>query len=281
MSQTPPDPSVYVRPPVMTVAGGITLCRVVVDASPATMPAFVKKAATRLVEVAEAAQVAHTARKKALAKGGEEDARVVDKAGDNSWGALRGRLQMYALLPEATYPDAKRANEIVASLFGESGLSFLTERYPEQHAIAESILRRIDGESLAEDINRIAGKDFLENVRAQHIAYGNMVAAMLKRENALSEDLSEHVHMMGQALVEYATKVLASVDRDKLATIKAAYVALRPIDVFRDAAQAHASSGGQAGRNPGGFAGRGDGVILEVLGPGTSPLRVDVEGPSV
>ncbi len=73
----------------------------------------------------------------------------------------------------------------------------------------------IDGESLAEDINRIAGKDFLKNVRAQHIAYGNMVAAMLKRENALSEDLSEHVRVMGQELVEYATKVLASVDRDK------------------------------------------------------------------
>jgi hypothetical protein len=234
----------------MTVAGGITLCRVVAAACPATMPAFVKKAATRLVEVAEAAQVAHTARKKSLAKGSEEDSRVVDKAGDNSWGALRGRLQMYALLPETTYPDAKRAGEIAASLFGESGLSFLTEKYPEQYAIAESILRRIDGESMADDIDRIAGKEFLENVRTQHVAYGNMVAAVLKREIGLSEDLSEHIDHLGQALVEYATKVLASVDRDTPETIISAQTALQPIDVFRDAAQAHASSGGHAAETP-------------------------------
>lgn len=250
MSQPFPDPSLYVHPPVMTVAGGITLCRVVVDASPATMPAYVKKAVKRVLEVAETAQVAHTARIKALAKDGEEDTRVVDKSGDNSWGALRGRLQNYALLPEMTYPDAKRANEIIVSLFGESGLSFLTEKYPEQHAIAESILRRIDGESMAVDIDRIAGKDFLENVRAQHIAYGTMVAAMLKREKALAEDMSDHLRDMGQALVEYATKVLASMDRDTPATIKAAQTALRPIDVFREAAQAHASSGGQATKAP-------------------------------
>ncbi len=250
MSLTPPDPSLYVRAPVMTVAGGITLCRVVVDACPTTMPTFVKKAAARLLEVAEAAQVAHTSRKKAMAKGSDEDARWVDKAGDNSWGALRGRLQMYALLPQATFPDAKRAEEIVASLFGESGLSFLTERYPEQHAIAESILRRIDTESLAVDIDRIAGPEFLANVRTQHVVYGNMVATMLKRENALSEDLSEHVHAMGQGLVAYATKVLASVEDDKPATIKAAHAALRPIDVFRETTQARTSSGAPAAETP-------------------------------
>lgn len=244
MSLPPPDPTVYIRPPVMTVAGGITLCRVVVEACPTTMPTFVKKAATRLLGVADAAQVAHTARKKALAKGGEGDARAVDKAGDNSWGALRGRLQMYALLPESTHPDATRAAELVTSLFGESGLSFLTEKYPEQHAIAESILRRIDTELLAEDIDRIAGKEFLANVRVQHVAYGNMVASMLKRENALSEDMSEHVVAMGQGLVMYATKVLASVDPDKPATVKAAYLALRPIDVFRETTQSRASGGG-------------------------------------
>jgi len=49
----------------MTLAGGITLCRVVANACPTTMPAFVKKGAARLAEVAEEAQKAHIARKKA------------------------------------------------------------------------------------------------------------------------------------------------------------------------------------------------------------------------
>lgn len=236
MTLTPPDPSLYVRPPVMTLAGGITLCRVVANACPPTMPAFVKKGAAHLAEAAEEAQKAHVARKKALGQS-NDDAQSIDKWADRSWSALRGRLEMYTLLPPETYPDARRAKEIVESLFDETGLSFLTQRYPEQYAIASTYLRSIDEEGLASDIDRLAGADFLANVRMQHNAYGTMVTRMLERENALGDDLSEHVRAMGQALVEYATKVLASMDRDHPATIQAALVALRPIDVFREKTQ--------------------------------------------
>ncbi len=250
MSAIPPDPASYTRPPVMTIEGGITLCRVLAESCPKTMPASVKKAQKRLVDVAEAAQVAYTLRKKSLGRGGEEDSRPVDRAGDNSWGALRGRLQAYALLPAETYPDARRAAEILASLFGEAGLSFLTESYPEQYAIADSVLRRIDEEAFAIDIDRIAGKEFLENVRTQHVAYGKMVAGVLQRETALSEDLGEHVRAMGQEIVDYATKVLATVERDKPATITATRLALRPLDAFREATQKRPRSSGDAAGDP-------------------------------
>lgn len=221
----------------MTLEGGITLSRVLAESCPKIMAASVKKAQKRLIDVAEAAQIAYTLRKKALGRAGEEDSRPIDRAGDNSWGALRGRLQAYTLLPVETYPDAKRAGEILASLFGDAGLSFLTESYPEQYAIADSVLRRIDEEKFAVDIERIAGKEFLDNVRVQHVAYGKMVAGVLQREATLSEDLGEHVRAMGQEIVDYATKVLATVDRDKPATITAARAALRPLDAFREATQ--------------------------------------------
>ncbi len=236
MTITLPDPSLYVRPPVMTLAGGITLCNVIAKACPTTMPAYVKKGAAHLADVAEEAQKAHVARKKALGQS-NDDAQSIDKWADRSWSALRGRLEMVTLLPPNLYPDAKRAQEILDALFDETGLAFLTQRYPEQHAIATSYLRRIDQEGLAVDIDRLAGADFLANVRTQHNAYGTMVARMLEREDALSDDLGEHVRAMGQALVEYATKVLASVDRDHPATIQAALIALRPIDVFRENTQ--------------------------------------------
>ncbi|MDI1429198.1 hypothetical protein [Polyangium sorediatum] len=251
MSQSSLDPALYARAPVMTVEGGITLCRVLAESCPAGMPSSVTKAAKRLVDTAEAAQVAHTARKKALGKGTDEDSRPIDRAGDNSWSALRGRLQAYTLLPEATYPDARRAAEILAELFGEAGLSFLTESYPEQYAIAESVLRRIDGEAFVTDINRIAGKEFLDNVRAQHVAYGKMVAGLLQRETALTEDLGVHVRAMGEELVDYATKVLATVERDEPATVTRARTALRPIDAFREATQKRPSGGNTAGEAEG------------------------------
>jgi hypothetical protein len=237
MTMTPPDPSLYVRAPVMTLAGGITLCRVVAAACPASMPVFVKKAAGQMADTAEAAESALVARKKALGQN-VDDAQNIDRWADRSWSALRGRLEMYTLLPPEVYLDAKRAKEILDLLFDETGLSFLTQRYPEQYAIAGTYLRRIDEENLATDINRLAGADFLANVRAQHAVYGAMVTRMLERDNALADDLGEHVRAMGQALVEYATKVLASIDRDNPATILSAGAALRPIDVFRENTQA-------------------------------------------
>jgi len=237
-----PDPALYFRPPKMTVEGGITLCRVIADACPAAMSASTQKAAKRLVEVAEAAQVAYTLRRKSLGKITVDDARPIDRGADNSWSALRTRLQAYAMLPQETYPDAKRAVEILYALFGESGLSFLTESYPEQYAIADSVIRRIDEEGFAADIDRLAGKEFLENVRTQHAAYGKMVQAVLQREEAIADDLGDHLRAMGQEIVDYATKVLASIDRDVPATITAARTALRPIDAFREGTQRRAVS---------------------------------------
>lgn len=242
MALETPDPAVYARPPKMTIEGGMTLCRVLADACPASMPAAVKKAAKRLFEVAEAAQFAYTLRRKAIGKSSPDDARPIDRNADTSWSALRGRLQSFSMLPADTYPDAQRATEILYSLFGESGLSFLTESYPEQYAIANSVISRIDAEGMATDIDRLAGKEFLENVRAQHTAYGKMVQAVLQREDAITDDLGEHVRAMGQEIVDYGTKVLASIERDKPATISAARTALRPIDAFREATQRRALS---------------------------------------
>lgn len=242
MALETPDPINYAHAPRMTVEGGMTLCRVLADACPASMNASVKKAAKRLSEVAETAQFAYTLRRKALGKNTVDDARPIDRGADNSWGALRTRLQAYAMLPRETYPDAQRAVEILYSLFGEAGLSFLTESYPEQYAIADSVIRRIDGEGLAADIDRLAGTQFLENVRTQHGAYGKMVQTVLQREETLTDDLNEHVRAMGQEVVDYATKVLASIDRDKPATITIARTALRPIDAFREATQRRAAS---------------------------------------
>ena len=242
MALEPPDPAQYVHAPRMTVEGGLTLCRVLADSCPASMPSSVKKAAKRLFEVAEAAQFAYTLRRKSLGKTGPDDTRPIDRNADTSWSALRGRLQAYAMLPPEAYPDAKRAIEILYSLFGESGLSFLTESYPEQFAFADGVLRRIDDENMATDIERLAGKEFLDNVRVQHLAYGKMVRAVLQREETLSDDLNEHVRAMGQEIVDYATKVMASIDRDKPATISAARTALRPIDAFREATQRRALS---------------------------------------
>jgi hypothetical protein len=230
----PPDPILYVRAPLMNAEAGIALCRAIVAAAPKDAPAPLKKAVKKISDAADKAQAALALRQKALGKVSEDDARLVDQAGDASWGALRMRLLGYAELPEAKYPDAKRAADLVVNLFGPDGLSFLKETYPVQWSTADTILKRIDDEGLQKDIDRIAGKDFLANVRAQHQAYGAMVQSVLLREQIETVNLADHVRAMGRAIAEYSTRVCAIVDEDDPDSISSARLALRPLDTYRE-----------------------------------------------
>ncbi len=243
------DPSIYVRPPVMSLEGGIALCRSLIDACPTSMPKSVKSGAQKLGRAADRAQTALALRQKALGTISDEDARVIDQLGDSSWGSLRGRLVSYSVLPVGEYPDAARAGELVTILFHTDGLNFLKEAYPVQWTTADTILKRIDEEGLQPDIDRIAGKEFLENVRKRHQHYGAMVKGLLTRSQGENVNLSEEIRALGSAIVSYATKVCATVDEDEPATIVAARAALRPLDLFREA-NARRSSGGASGESP-------------------------------
>jgi len=236
MSLEAPDPTFYVRAPIMNAQAGITLCRALFAACPKDAPAALLKSAAKVNAAADKAQSALALRQKALGKVSDEAARIVDQAGDASWGALRLRLLGFAELPVAKFPDAKRAAELVTILFGPDGLSFLKEAYSVQWSTADTILKRIDEEELEKDIDRIAGKAFLDNIRAQHEQYGAMVQGILLREQAEGVNLADHVRAMGRAIVEYATKVCASVDEDDESSITAARSALRPLDAYREAA---------------------------------------------
>ncbi|MBK9264528.1 MAG: hypothetical protein IPM54_32680 [Polyangiaceae bacterium] len=229
------DPSPYTSAPRMTLESGIVLARALVTACPQSMPARVHKAAQKLAGSTDKAQAKLALRQKALGSVSEEDKRVVDQAGDGSWGALRSRLSSYAMLPAAEYPDAKRAGELTTILFNDQGLSFLTESYPVQWATADTILKRIDDDGLQTDIDRIAGPEFLDNIRKRHAKYGAMVQSILIKADQAHVDLGAEVRALGSAIVAYATKVCAHVEDDDAKTIAEARAALQPIDLHREA----------------------------------------------
>ncbi len=234
----------------MSLEGGIALCRSLVDACPASMPKSVMKGAQKLAASADKAQTALALRQRTLGILSDEDARVVDQSGDSSWGALRGRIINYAALPMDEYPDAVRAGELMTILFNTEGLTFLKEAYPVQWTTADTILKRIDEDGLQADIDRIAGKEFLENVRKRHQHYGQMVKGMLMRAEGEAVNLSSEIRALGRAIVEYATKVCATVEDDDPATVAPACEALRPLDLFREAAARRGGGGGGTGAAP-------------------------------
>lgn len=219
----------------MTLESGIALARALIAACPQSMPSRIHKAVKKLVDATDNAQAKLALRQKALGTISEEDKRLVDQAGDASWGGLRARLSAYGTLPVEEYPDAKRANEIVTLLFNDQGLSFLTEAYPVQWTIADTILKRIVDEKLEADINRIAGSEFLDNIRKRHNKYGAMVQSILIKAEGNHVDLGAEVRILGNAIVAYATKVCAHVEDDDEKSFVEARAALQPIDAHREA----------------------------------------------
>lgn len=72
-------------------------------------------------------------------------------------------------------------------------------------------------------------------------------------EAPASENLSQHVRALARAIVEYATRIGASVDSDDAQTVSRAYAALRPIDSHREqqARRGGASGGVSPAPSPG------------------------------
>src|SRR5262245_4207413 len=173
MADEPFDPSLYTRAPVLSISTAIALGHALVDACPKTMPQPVPKAKNKLNAAVKAAQKAWGERQKADAGGGE-DPRELDQEADTSWSAFRMRLQGYAALPTKRFPRATRARELTTTLFG-GGLEFLKDEYPTQWAAMDTLLKRIDDEKLAKDIDELAGPEFLKQLRNVTKRYGEMV----------------------------------------------------------------------------------------------------------
>lgn len=244
MEPIPFDPSQYVRPQMLTLASGIVLAQALVAACPDIMPPPVKKAVLHLAKTATTAQQAWADRQRENGFVPDEGTRVLDQEADGSWSNLRARLLAYAELPSALFPQARRAQEIIDTLFGDSGLGFLRDNYILQWSTMNVLLKRIDAEGLAADIDMIAGPEFLQHIRNVHPRYEAMVQGALQRD-AGQQNLRDHVRLIQRAVVAYATRVCATVEDDDDSTADTARTALAAIEKMRlIASSKRASSAG-------------------------------------
>ena len=228
----PFEPYLYTRAPAINLASGIVLAQALVAACPDIMPPEVKKAVAHLAKVGNAAQQAWAARQRELGIVPDEKSRALDQEADGSWSSLRSRLVAYADLPVTLFPKARRAQEIVDSLFGGAGLGFLRDTYVLQWSTMSMLLKRIDDEGLAAEVNEFAGPEFLQHIRSVHPRYEAMVQNALQRDSS-QQNLLEHVRLIQRAVVTYATRVCATVDDDDLTTTERARDALAAIEKMR------------------------------------------------
>lgn len=231
----PFEPNDYTHAPVITVQSGVSLVNALVDACPKDASAGVKKALKYAKSRADKAATDLADRHRALGVYTEEDSRDLDNEADRAWGGTRFRFVGMSMLSPDKYPKAKLAAELDARLFGAGGTEFLRADYPTQSTAMGAILERIDADGLQADIDAVAGPEFLKAVREIQPRYAAMVSERLRRDKAMGQNLLETTRGLQEAIVNYARKVIGTIEHDDPATTEWARLALLPIANHRDA----------------------------------------------
>jgi len=225
------DPSNYVRPPVLSVASGFALATALLSACPKSVTPELRNAARRLRKATLELQTQWLARDRSSVR---EDKRPADQRVDNGWSALERRVDAYSWLPQSEYPLATRAAELHQLMFPR-GLTFLTLPYPEEWAEGEKLLRTIEENNLEADLNKIAGPEFLTEVRAAHHVYGAALGVTRATEAPVDVSLAAPLRTVQRAIVNYAVKLVAMADEEDESTMTMVRAALAPIDAHRAA----------------------------------------------
>lgn len=236
------DPTPYVRPPVLDMASGFALGVALLAAVPKPAPEAVKVAARKLRKDTVALQ---TAWLKSDALPTAPDKRKADMRIDNAWGILLDRLEAYAFLPSAGYPKAARARELVDAISGPDR-EWLKLAYEAEWAESAKRLKKIADDGLTNDVNALAGPEFLAEVIAAHTAYGIAIGVTEAAPEVIQVNLAAPLRRVSRSIGHYGLAVASTVDDENPETITAARKALRPIDEFRDGQARRARAGATA-----------------------------------
>ena len=227
------DPALYVRPPRVDVPGGIALGHQLLAAAPETMP---QQATAALTELRAAVTDLESRWAQRDLAPRAEDPRPIDLAADNAWSCLVIRLEAAAALPPDIYPFALRARELLQLLFPDR-LAFTQLHYPSQWAEAQKRINNIQAHGLDIDLDRIAGVEYLTEVRRTHERYGEIVGtSQAKDAPATLPELAEPLRRLGRAMAGYGIQMVAlyfSGDEPLRARVRRA---LHPLDQYRASA---------------------------------------------
>lgn len=232
------DPTPYTRPPVLDVQTAIAVGTALANAAPTDLASEGKKLLGRVKK-----KTAALAARFAL-PGMHKDARASDTVIDRAWGALYDRLDAYARLPVAVYPKAARALELREAIFPNESLVFLTLIFLAEWAESDKRLKQIDHDGLQNDLDGLCGKEFLENVRVAHAAYGE-VLGVTKPGQAVDTKLAEEFAAVKKAIGKYSFHLASLADDDEPETVARVQAALLPLDEHRAAQARRNAAGGQ------------------------------------
>lgn len=253
------EPTNYSPLPILDLGAATAMGTGLLNAKPGDMPAFVNEAAEYMREVVDGSLMSWGSERGP----GPDLRRPADASLDRSWGAVFTRLKAFAELPHDEYATAKEAAALMERIFPD-GLAFLRLPYAQEWAESERRIQMIDNEKFAKTLDKVAGPEFLQQVRRNHVVYGEVLGITKPNPAPQGPARAENLKSLRKAISRYVFAVLASaVDEE---STQRALQALRPIDTFRANAQARRAASSN--------------VEVEEEPPVETPEPIEVAAPS-
>ncbi|MCX4241867.1 hypothetical protein [Paraliomyxa miuraensis] len=248
------DPSPYQRAPRGNVRSMLALARALAELAPRDESGVIERTANALVQVIEDAEEALTMRRRESVPVDLSYELALDACTDALWAAVRNGLEAKASFAHASLPvvlakhgkrravaiavregqeQATRARALAIRLFGSEGLTFTQKTYAEQAESTAEILRLIDQDGLADELDALLGPQLLVALRACQVEYEAMVEDRMSRDDRKSADLARLRGKLQRAISRHCSAVLTLLDEDEPETLTQVLAALRPLEVHR------------------------------------------------
>lgn len=238
------DPNDYDRVPTLNAALTISLTRRLIAEMPAPIVdnPLTAVAADRM---RTRAGVVRSERLKALTQPEMPNLRLIDLSEDNTWRALRLRLEGYAKLP--LNDETKADSELAAGLLGQlfpNGLAFLVLDAQQQWEESDRLLVTIDEQKLAPHIDRLCHPVFLRELRRAHQQYGEALGLTgPKPKSPGAPAIAEALRGLREGIHFYVRRVVALADEEDPSSITLAQQALAPLLEAQEQARARRAQG--------------------------------------
>jgi hypothetical protein len=224
------DPTAYAHPPEIAIDSGLRIAAALLSALRENDSAHVRAAAMSLRKTALAARQAWSEWRE-----GDDNARAIDVAADEAWGAFYARLK--ELASDDASPNAARVRKLERELFGDKGARFLDLSYEEQYEQMKRILEQTSAPALATELDAVLGPGSLDAVRAAQEPYAALVEALRGDTwvRPVNVTRATYVRALSHAIHRYAQAVLAGTDRNDAATVVTARRLLGALDQHEQA----------------------------------------------
>lgn len=158
---------------------------------------------------------------------------AADRNEDRAWRSLSDWVGSLAGMPDGSFPELDQVRSLHSLAFSE-GLSFLVLPYIEEWTQSETRLNLIAEEGYEPLIVKLGGTPLLDNLKAAHKHYGEVLGITSPVTAQESSALQKRLRQLISDMKEYVFKVIALAETDEPGSEALSAALLLPLTAWKE-----------------------------------------------